>query len=169
MYLNKTVAVVVPAYNEGKQIEKVLGTMPEFVDKVIVINDASSDNTSEIVREASRRDGRVELVEHQDNQGVGAAIVTGYKRAVELGIEVTAVMAGDGQMDPKDLPSIVEPIASGNADYTKGNRLFQGDAWTMIPHHRYLGNSFFLLTKMASGYWHIVVHRPDAAASLREL
>ena len=171
MYLNKTVAVVVPAYNEGKQIEKVLETMPQFVDKVIVINDASSDNTSEIVREASRRDGRVELVEHQDNQGVGAAIVTGYKRAVELGIEVTAVMAGDGQMDPKDLPSIVEPIASGNADYTKGNRLFQGDAWTMIPHHRYLGNSFLsLLTKIASGYWHVADSQAGyTAASLRVL
>ena len=171
MYLNKTVAVVVPAYNEGKQIAKVLETIPQFVDKVIVINDASYDNTSEIVREISRRDGRIELAEHSDNQGVGSAIVTGYKRAVELGIEVTAVMAGDGQMDPKDLPSVVDPIASGHADYTKGNRLFQGDAWTMIPHHRYLGNSFLsLLTKIASGYWHIADSQAGyTAASLRVL
>ena len=171
MYFNKTVAVVVPAYNEGRQIEKVLETMPQFVDKVIVVNDASSDNTSELVRKASRRDERVEIVEHQGNQGVGAAIVTGYKRAVELGVEVIAVMAGDGQMDPKDLPNIVEPIASGNADYTKGNRLFQGDAWTMIPHHRYLGNSFLsLLTKIASGYWHVADSQAGyTAASLRVL
>ena len=71
-------------------------------------------------------------------------------------IDVTVVMAGDAQMDPNDLPQIIEPVASGSADYTKGNRLFYGDAWTMIPHYRYLGNSFLsLMTKIASGYWHI--------------
>jgi glycosyltransferase involved in cell wall biosynthesis len=156
MYLNKTVAVVVPAYREEKLIEKMLTSIPEFVDKVIVVDDASPDNTSAVVRGASRRDERIELIEHSANQGVGGAIITGYKRAAELNMEVTVVMAGDGQMDPEDLPNIVEPVAEGTAAYTKGNRLFQGDAWHMIPHLRYLGNSFLsLLTKVASGYWHI--------------
>ena len=87
---------------------------------------------------------------------MGAAIVTGYKKAVELEMDVTAVMAGDGQMDPGELADVIDPVVQGNADYTKGNRLFQGDAWNMIPHTRYLGNSFLsLLTKIASGYWHI--------------
>jgi glycosyltransferase involved in cell wall biosynthesis len=156
MYLNKTVAVVVPAYKEEKLVEKVLTSIPEFVDKVIVVNDASPDNTSAVVRGVCLRDGRIELIEHSANQGVGGAIITGYKRAAELNMEVTVVMAGDGQMDPEDLPNIVGPVAEGTAGYTKGNRLFQGDAWHMIPHLRYLGNSFLsLLTKIASGYWHI--------------
>ena len=90
------------------------------------------------------------------NQGVGGAIITGYKKAVERGIDITAVMAGDNQMDPRDLKNIVEPVAKGAVDYTKGNRLFQGDAWKMIPRYRYLGNSLLsLFTKIASGYWHI--------------
>jgi glycosyltransferase involved in cell wall biosynthesis len=156
MYLNKTVAVVVPAYREEKLIQKMLTSIPEFADKVIVVNDASPDNTSAVVKGVCRSDGRIELIEHSANEGVGGAIITGYRRAAELNMEVTVVMAGDGQMDPEDLPNIVGPVAEGTADYTKGNRLFQGDAWHMIPHLRYLGNSFLsLLTKVASGYWHI--------------
>jgi glycosyltransferase involved in cell wall biosynthesis len=156
MYLQKTIGVVVPAYNEEKLIAKTLMSMPSLVDKIIVVDDSSSDRTAEIVRERAEEDRRIVLIEHKANQGVGGAIITGYKKAVELEIGVTAVMAGDGQMDPNDLASILEPVASEVVDYTKGNRLFQGDAWSMIPHYRYFGNSFLsLLTKIASGYWHI--------------
>jgi glycosyltransferase involved in cell wall biosynthesis len=156
MYLQKTIGVVVPAYNEEKLIAKTLMSMPSLVDKIIVVDDSSNDHTVEIVRERAEEDRRIVLIEHKANQGVGGAIITGYKKAVELEIGVTAVMAGDGQMDPKDLKSIVGPVARGVVDYTKGNRLFQGDAWSMIPHYRYFGNSFLsLLTKIASGYWHI--------------
>ena len=96
------------------------------------------------------------LIEHVRNLGVGGAIASGYKWALENQCDVTAVMAGDGQMDPADLESIIAPIVNNEADYTKGNRLFYGDAWQMIPHYRYLGNSFLsLFTKAASGYWHI--------------
>jgi len=126
------------------------------VDTIIVVDDKSNDTTAEIIKEIAEGDRRVILIQHEVNQGVGGAIVTGYKKAVELEIDVTAVMAGDGQMDPNDLTNILDPVANGDADYTKGNRLFQGDAWNMIPHHRYFGNSFLsLLTKIASGYWHI--------------
>ena len=156
MYKEKTVAVVVPAYNEEKLIAKTIRSIPELVDRIIVVNDASSDRTAEIVEELLKEDNRVHLVEHKVNQGVGGAIVTGYKKARDLEMDITAVMAGDAQMDPRDFLNIIEPVATGDADYTKGNRLFYGDAWNMIPHYRYMGNSFLsLMTKIASGYWHI--------------
>jgi glycosyltransferase involved in cell wall biosynthesis len=156
MYLEKTIAVVVPAYNEEKLIEKTLSSIPYLVDRIIVVNDASRDNTGQLVKEMAEKDQRIELIEHNVNQGVGGAIISGYIKARDSGIDVTAVMAGDAQMDPDDLVNIVEPVANGNTDYCKGNRLFYGDAWNMIPHYRYLGNSFLsLLTKIASGYWHI--------------
>ncbi|HDG63967.1 MAG TPA: glycosyltransferase family 2 protein [Thermococcus sp.] len=156
MYLGKKIAVVVPAFNEERLIETTIKTIPEVADKIIVVNDASTDNTAGIVEALAQKDERVELINHSTNQGVGAAIITGYKWAREHEMDVTVVMAGDGQMDPKDFLPIVEPVAKGEADYSKGNRLFFGDAWHMIPHYRYLGNSFLsLLTKIASGYWHI--------------
>ena len=154
--MDKAIAVVVPAYNEEKLIAKTLTSIPSLVDKIIVVDDSSNDNTTEIVKEIAEEDTRIILIEHGANQGVGGAIITGYKKAEELDIDVTAVMAGDGQMDPNDLTNILEPVAKGVVDYTKGNRLFQGDAWSMIPHYRYFGNSLLsLLTKIASGYWHI--------------
>ena len=156
MYLEKTISVVVPAYNEGKLIKKTICSIPDLVDRIIVVNDASSDNTGQLEKETAEKDQRIELIEHNVNQGVGGAIVTGYKRARDLEMDITVVMAGDAQMDPEDLVNIIDPVAAGNAGYTKGNRLFYGDAWNMIPHHRYLGNSFLsLMTKIASGYWHI--------------
>lgn len=156
MYLEKTIGVVIPAYNEEKLIANTLTSLPSLVDTIIVVDDGSNDNTAGVVRKRAEDDRRIVLIQHGVNEGVGGAIVTGYKKAVELEIDVTAVMAGDGQMDPRDLKNIVRPVAKRDVDYTKGNRLFQGDAWNMIPHYRYLGNSFLsLLTKIASGYWHI--------------
>ena len=156
MYQEKSIAVVVPAYNEAKLIEKTLVSIPAFVDRIIVVDDASKDETASIVERLAKEDPKITLVRHSQNQGVGGAIISGYEKAVEMNMDVTAVMAGDAQMDPNDLEAIVEPIAGGVADYTKGNRLFYGDAWNMMPKHRYLGNSFLsLLTKIASGYWNI--------------
>ena len=156
MYLKKTVAVVVPAYNEEKLIRQTLTSIPDFVDTIIVVNDKSTDNTAKIVLEIAENDKRINFIQHKANQGVGGAIVTGYKKARDLDMDVTGVMAGDAQMDPNELIRIIEPVTNGSADYTKGNRLFYGDAWNMIPHYRYLGNSFLsLMTKISSGYWHI--------------
>ena len=156
MYLKKTIAVVVPAYNEEKLIARTLNEIPDLVDKMIVVDDASTDNTARIIAELAENDQRIQLIQHEVNQGVGGAIVTGYKKARDLEIDATVVMAGDAQMDPNDLIRIIEPVANGSADYTKGNRLFYGDSWNMIPHYRYLGNSFLsLMTKISSGYWHI--------------
>lgn len=157
MYENKTVAVVVPCHNEEDLIGRVIETMPEYVDRILVVDDVSSDGTREVVRgHVERMPARVRLIEHERNGGVGAAIVTGYKAALEERIELTAVMAGDAQMDPDDLPLLLAPVAAGEVDYAKGNRLFTGRAWDIIPKHRYLGNSALsLMTKVASGYWHV--------------
>jgi glycosyltransferase involved in cell wall biosynthesis len=131
--------------------------MPEFVDHIIVVDDRSTDATLERCREWQGRLGRrLTVMEQPKNQGVGAAITMGYQIAMDLGIDVVAVMAGDGQMDPKDLTLIIDPVINGKADYSKGNRLFTGEAWRKTPHVRYLGNAFLsMLTKIASGYWHI--------------
>jgi len=160
MYEGKTVATVVPCYNEETQVEQVLATMPAFVDLVIVVDDCSKDGTAEVVEQhiESRADEppRVVLIRHERNRGVGATICTGYKEARTRHIDVTAVMAGDGQMDPNQLDALVAPVARGQADYAKANRLFYRGAWGSIPRHRYLGNAFLsMMTKIASGYWHV--------------
>lgn len=157
MFENAKVGIVVPCHNEESQLGRVLETMPEFVDRIYVVDDASEDGTAEIARRyAQARPERIRFISHTSNQGVGGAIASGYKAALADGIEVTAVMAGDGQMDPEDLPRILAPVVRNECDYAKGNRLFTGDAWQVIPKVRYLGNSLLsLLTKIASGYWHI--------------
>jgi glycosyltransferase involved in cell wall biosynthesis len=154
MLEGKRVAVVVPAHDEERLIATTLGGIPGFVDRIVVVDDGSADATAERVR--SFGDSRVELVVHDRNRGVGAAIVTGYKRALEEDLDVVCVMAGDNQMDPDDLETLVRPVARGEVDYAKANRLFTGQAWELIPRTRYLGNAVLsMLTKIASGYWHV--------------
>jgi glycosyltransferase involved in cell wall biosynthesis len=156
MYRNKTIAVIVPAYNEEKLIERVFKTMPSFVDHIVVVDDASRDRTGEIVQASQKGDARITYIRHTQNEGVGGAIITGYKWARNNGIDISVVMAGDAQMDPEDLPKLLDPVVSGATDYSKGNRLFTGEAWNVIPRTRYLGNAVLsFLTKIASGYWHI--------------
>jgi glycosyltransferase involved in cell wall biosynthesis len=148
------VAVVVPAYDEERLVVETLRGIPGFVDRVYVVDDASKDRTVEEV--GALGDPRVEVLEHDRNQGVGAAIVTGYRHALHEGIDVTCVMAADNQMDPSELEALVEPVARGDVEYAKANRLFSGEAWTIIPRTRFLGNAVLsLLTKIASGYWHV--------------
>ncbi|HUG54686.1 MAG TPA: glycosyltransferase family 2 protein [Vicinamibacteria bacterium] len=159
MFEGRRVIVVVPAHNEEKLIGQVLDTMPAFVDRVIVVDDGSTDRTAEVLCDAGRRMGdRLRVIRHKGNSGVGAAIVSGYDAALEEGRErsLVAVMAGDAQMDPTDLPKLLMPLVKDQADYTKGNRLFTGEAWKIIPRYRYLGNAVLsFLTKVASGYWHV--------------
>jgi len=205
MLFDKTVAVVVPAYNEEKQIGNVLKTMPHFVDRIIVINDCSNDNTANVVlsyineqraigkvirQVSSASDGneydkadkllnekreqdiqlyarseianvypdtdRIILINHLKNSGVGAAIARGYKWCLDHNIDCTAVMAGDGQMDPSELEKICTPVLTEDIDYVKGNRLIHGGARLVMPKTRFFGNSILsILTKIASGYWHV--------------
>jgi glycosyltransferase involved in cell wall biosynthesis len=154
MLEGKRVAVVVPAHDEEDLIATTLQGIPAFVDRIYVVDDGSRDATVERARSVG--DARVEVVAHERNRGVGAAIVTGYKRARDEGIDVACVMAADNQMDPADLDVLVLPVARGELDYAKANRLVTGEAWTLIPRMRYLGNAVLsMLTKIASGYWHV--------------
>jgi len=150
----KRVAVVVPAYDEARLVGGTLAGIPDFVDRIYVVDDASRDGTGEQARALG--DPRVEVIRHEENRGVGAAIATGYRRALEEEVDVTCVMAADNQMDPSELRRLVEPVARGEVEYAKANRLVSGEAWKVIPRTRYLGNAVLsLLTKIASGYWHV--------------
>jgi glycosyltransferase involved in cell wall biosynthesis len=154
MLEGKRVGVVVPAHDEEALIGETLGGIPAFVDRILVVDDGSRDATVERARAFG--DPRVEVISHGANRGVGAAIVTGYKRALEHDLDVVAVMAADNQMDPADLATLVQPVARGDLDYAKANRLFTGQAWALIPRTRYIGNAILsMLTKIASGYWHV--------------
>jgi glycosyltransferase involved in cell wall biosynthesis len=150
----KQVAVVVPARDEEALLPQTLAGIPEFVDRVYVVDDGSTDGTVAAAEAAG--DGRVSVIRHERSGGVGAAIVSGYKRALSDGVDVTAVMAADNQMDPADLETLAGAVARGEVDYAKANRLFTGQAWELIPRTRYLGNAVLsMLTKIASGYWHV--------------
>jgi glycosyltransferase involved in cell wall biosynthesis len=205
MINNKTIAVVVPAYNEETQIGRVIETMPSFVDRIVIVNDYSKDKTLEIIKgyidkeekspvkipsilndivkndynyadyvlqENSKKEmkyylpseivnidednERIILIDQLKNGGVGSAIARGYKWAKDHGIDCTAVMAGDGQMDPDELESLCLPVIEENIDYVKGNRLIHGSSWFVVPKTRFFGNSILsILTKIASGYWHV--------------
>jgi glycosyltransferase involved in cell wall biosynthesis len=156
MLEGKRVSVVIPAHNEETLLPQTLAGIPEFVDRIYVVDDASRDSTLERANAAAASDARIAVIAHERNGGVGAAILSGYARAIEERVDVTAVMAADNQMDPADLEAIAEPVARGEVDYAKANRLITGKAWELIPRHRYLGNAVLsLLTKIASGYWHV--------------
>jgi glycosyltransferase involved in cell wall biosynthesis len=150
------IAVVVPCYNEAGKIGKTLETIPAYIDRIYVVDDCSADATNEAARDAAANDPRVEVVRHDVNKGVGAAISTGYLRCIEDDIDIAVVMAGDGQMDPDDLPSLLLPVIEDDADYVKGNRFFHHIGTADMPRHRLLGNmALSVMTKIVSGYWHI--------------
>jgi dolichol-phosphate mannosyltransferase len=143
------ICVVVPARNEARWIGEAVCTMPSWVDHIVVVDDASEDDTSEIAK--AQCDERVDIVRHTTRRGVGAAIVSGYRRAADLGADVVAVMAGDAQMDPADLERVLRPVIDGTAHYVKGNRLRHRSARAM-PLFRALGSTFFgALTSAATG------------------
>jgi glycosyltransferase involved in cell wall biosynthesis len=168
MLEGKSLAVVVPAYDEEQLVATTIRGIPDFVDRIVVVDDASRDGTAAAARGAG--DARVDVVVHERNAGVGAAIVTGYRRAVADGAEVVCVMAADNQMDPDDLEQIALPVARGEIDYAKANRLVSGQAWQVIPRSRYLGNATLsFLTKIASGYWHVADSQSGYTAASREI
>jgi glycosyltransferase involved in cell wall biosynthesis len=168
VFEGKRVAVVVPAHDEEALIATTIHGVPPLVDRIFVVDDGSSDRTAECARDSG--DARVEVLAHDTNRGVGAATVTGYRRALAEGFDVVAVMNGDNQMDPADLPALVGPVARGEVDYAKANRLFTGQAWQLIPRARYLGNAVLsMLTKIASGYWHVADSQSGYTAISREL
>src|SRR5947199_764090 len=134
------IVAVVPAYRVEKEIEGVLRSMPAFVKRIIVVNDASPDQTAAIVAKLSAADGRVILLNHETNQGVGGAMVTGFCQALELGAQIVVKVDGDGQMDVNDMPQLLAPLVRGEADYAKGNRFRDFQALSQMPPLRRFGN-----------------------------
>jgi glycosyltransferase involved in cell wall biosynthesis len=157
MYKGKKIGVVIPVYNEEKLISKVITSLPEFVDRILVIDDASTDQTSKVVQGNYKKLGnRLILIGCTHHLGKGSAIIIGYQRAVQEGIDNIATMDGDAQMDPNDLPALLDPLVSGDADFSKGNRFANREAWSHMPKVRYYANVILsVLNKLATGYWHI--------------
>ena len=166
MYRGLSVAVVIPAFNEARAIVRTVRSVPRWVNRVIVVDDASRDGTHALARRANRY---VEIVRHDANRGVGAAIITGYRRALALGLDVAVVMAGDGQMDPADLPALLDAVVDGRAGYAKGNRFLRREVWREMPWARLAGNvALSLATKIVSGYGHVFDSQCGYTAITRE-
>ena len=162
MYGSLRVAAVIPARNEERLIGRTIWPVPEIIDTIYVVDDGSQDRTSDVVQHYGESDPRIRLISHDVNKGVGAAIITGYMQAYKDGHDVFVVVGGDAQMDWLDLDNLLQPIAEGVADYTKGNRFIYGskntpgNGWREMPTKRILGNvCCSILTKFASGYFHI--------------
>ena len=155
-YSQLNVVVVVPAYNEERQITDVLNSMPTWVRTVVVVDDASTDDTGPRVASFARTNQRIVLIRHKRNAGVGGAMVTGFAKAIQLGAQVVVKMDADGQMSPEHLAQLIRPLVDGEADYAKGNRFHDFRALGRMPKLRRLGNMVLsFLTKGAVGYWNI--------------
>lgn len=154
MFKDHRIAVVVPAHNEAAHIGDVIANMPALVDWILVVDDASTDSTGDLAR--SSGDPRVEVIRHETNRGVGGAILTGHRRALDLGADISVVMAGDDQMDPAYLEALLEPICEHGYGFAKANRFYSARSYEGMPRHRIVGNiALSFLTKAASGYWHL--------------
>ena len=155
--MNKRVAVIVPAYNEEALIEKTINSIPDIVEKIIVVNDCSTDKTMEILENLSNVNKKVQLINLEKNSGVGSSIVKGYQVAFEQGFDIGVVMPGDAQALPEDFNNLIDPVLNDDIDYTKGNRLNYYGVSKIMPKHRFFGNSLLtILTKFATGYYHIM-------------
>lgn len=154
MYRGRRVAVVIPAFNVASHIAGVVKGIPELVDNILVVEDAGTDGTAQVIRGLD--EPRLTMVQHAENQGVGGAVVTGFRLALDRGVDVVVKLDGDGQMDPGLLPSLLDPILVEGYAYAKGNRFLWEDRMPDMPKIR-LAGSFGLtfLTKLASGYWHV--------------
>lgn len=157
MYEGKRVALVIPAYNESKLIKPTLEHVPDIIDHIYVIDDASTDNMAEIVRECAGKDTRIELIRHDKNYGPGQGIITGYKASRAANYDITVVVGGDYQMPLDQVENFLKPLVNGEADYTKGNRFMtRGNAFEDMPKLRLFANTLIsLLTKIASGLYKI--------------
>jgi glycosyltransferase involved in cell wall biosynthesis len=146
---------VIPCYRVEREIQSVLEAVPGYIKHIVVVDDASSDSTADRVSAAAERDGRIVLIRHPSNRGVGGAMVTGFRKALELGAQVIVKIDGDGQMDMIHLPGLLQPLIEGRADYTKGNRFRDFKSLQQMPFIRRIGNmGLAFLAKAATGYWH---------------
>lgn len=150
------IVVVVPCYRVEKEIQSVLHGIPKYIKHIIVVDDASPDSTAEIVAALAKKDKRIALIRHAKNQGVGGAMVSGFRKALELDAQIVVKMDGDGQMDTSHVPELIAPLINGQADYTKGNRFRDFVSLQQMPLVRRVGNmGLAFLSKAATGYWNL--------------
>jgi len=155
-FKNHSIAVVIPCYKVEKQIQKVVKEIPDFVTSIILVNDASPDNTGEILENLATENSKIKALHHTKNQGVGGSMITGFKEAIEQNIEVVVKIDGDGQMDINYLDKLLNAIFIGKYNFAKGNRFFDQKMLRKMPAIRRIGNiGMGFLIKMASGYWNI--------------
>lgn len=153
--MKNNISVVIPSYKVSKHILDVIKYIPEFVNYIIVVDDKCPQNSGQIAKTST--DSRVIVCYHEINQGVGGAVVTGYKKALELNSDIVVKIDGDGQMDVNYMQKLIQPILDAKADYTKGNRFTDFKALRAMPKIRLFGNSgLSFLVKAASGYWNLM-------------
>lgn len=157
MYRDRKIALVIPAHNEEKLIRDTLEHIPDTIDRVYVIDDKSTDNQNDVIRSCAEKDKRINLIVHEENQGPGGAIITGYLQSSKDGFDITVVVGGDYQMPLDEVNQLLDPIVDGKADYAKGNRFLLSnleDTLEKMPKIRLIGNWMITaLTKIASGYY----------------
>lgn len=150
------IAVIIPAYRVERDIESVLRELPRYIKHIIVVDDASPDSTRKLVTAAAKKDKRISLIQHTKNQGVGGAMISGFRKALELNAQIIIKIDGDGQMDSAHIPALIAPLVQGTADYVKGNRFRDFQSLQQMPFIRRVGNlGLSFLTKAATGYWNI--------------
>ena len=155
-FTNYGIATVIPAYRVERDIESVIRGLPAYIKHIIVVDDASPDSCADLVTAAVQKDIRITLIRHSKNQGVGGAMVSGFRKALELGAQIIIKLDGDGQMDSAHIPALITPLIEGKADYVKGNRFRDFQSLQQMPLIRRLGNlGLSFLTKAATGYWNI--------------
>ena len=153
-FMEFNIAAVIPAYGVERDIQSVLGGLPAYIKHIIVVNDASPDSSGERMAAAAKEDRRIILITHTQNQGVGGAMASGYRKALELGAQIIIKLDGDGQMDPAYIPAFLTPLIQGRADYVKGNRFRDFQSLQQMPVVRRVGNlGLSFLAKAATGYW----------------
>lgn len=151
-----SIAAVIPCFRVEREIAAVIAGLPDYIQHVILIDDASPDNTAQLVTDLASQDARIVLIRHEKNQGVGGAAITGFRKALALGAQIVVKVDGDGQMDVNHLPELLVPLVLGQADYTKGNRFRDFQALQKMPAVRRFGNMVLgFLTKAATGYWNL--------------
>jgi len=161
LYHDRRIALVIPAHNEERLIRRTLDHAPDLIDSIIVVDDASTDRTADIVQECSSQDPRIGLLRHPTNRGPGGAIITGYKWVLQADLDIAVVSGADFQMPFEQLPDLLDPLLADTADYTKGNRFLDGRTRRRIwprsmPKSRLVGNALLtFITKFASGYYRV--------------
>jgi len=152
--MKSDIAVVVPAYRAATTIADVIRSVPDVVRWVVVVDDGGDDDVGAMAHQVG--DSRVIVVSHTDNRGVGAAVMTGYEKALSLGASLIVKLDADGQMDASRIPELAAPVDDGRADYAKGNRFLHARELQAMPTRRRYGNvGLSFLTKLATGYWAI--------------